>query len=619
MNTSLKTLLVLSLLTLMVVASVGLGAVPYEFKRYVRWKADLAEDDANTYTDAVIAGGPSFTLGADFEDTVKMISPDGDTMWVYWDTLGDTLRYVSTSIGKNDSLLIRAVHSLMRALSGSIERSANQWADLSQSAGVAWGCEITSVTDSTFAIDSGFGIIRCDTIDTCLLFWFDIDDTTDFKPALNTTYYAFIDYNSGDPVFDTTSNLATINFDTELLLGRFHRDDEHIHIANGGIRITDLNTKTTRYNFEGDFARRTSGLLTSEGDSTLSVAITAGVAWSGLTRFTFDAIETSLEADTLHYWYLLNGTWVDTHAFQIDSLQYNDISTPGSEGLATLTANRYGVHWVNIEVDGEVNVLYGQGDYKVTEAIEAQYPSSIPPFFSTMTIPIAKIIVRKDNDAFTEVIIPFAVPFVSSTVSNHNDLSGLQGGTAGQYYHLTLPELTKLQDSIPNGDSLLALIDTLQAQLDTTDLGGRITFWWGDSADIPAGWSVCNGDTHVSGTDTLIEPDMVGRYIVSAGGIGDYSPLDTVGVDSSDFAHIHEIDSVTAEAAHKHLYEDSALVIRWAGAGTAVVVPEMGTVPDSTSAGTSHKHDTPDTDSQLGYIDNRPRSIALWPIMRIRF
>lgn len=156
-------------------------------------------------------------------------------------------------------------------------------------------------------------------------------------------------------------------------------------------------------------------------------------------------------------------------------------------------------------------------------------------------------------------------------------------------------------------DSLQAQLDTLQALADTADVGGQIIFWYGDSADCPAGWSICNGDTwyNSDSTDTLIEPDMVGRFVVCAGGSGDYSPSDTGGVDSVDFAHTH---TISASGTHTHGISPGAMGTIQVGTG----------VLTTTDPGGDHDHGGA-TGSSLAYIDNRPRFIALWPIVRVKF
>ncbi|KKK55725.1 hypothetical protein LCGC14_3071660, partial [marine sediment metagenome] len=91
------------------------------------------------------------------------------------------------------------------------------------------------------------------------------------------------------------------------------------------------------------------------------------------------------DLDSFTYWYTTDSgsTWTEVRgATAVSNTQYNNIAT----GLANLTANRYGVHWVYMEVDGEhFHVLYGQGDYKVNQAEEAT-PPSIAPTLSISTV-----------------------------------------------------------------------------------------------------------------------------------------------------------------------------------------------------------------------------------------
>ena len=77
---------------------------------------------------------------------------------------------------------------------------------------------------------------------------------------------------------------------------------------------------------------------------------------------------------------------------------------------------------------------------------------------------------------------------------------------------------------------------------------GSVIAWMGDTANIPSGWSYCDGDTFtIVNGDTIWEPDYRGRFFVCTG--GGYELADTGGVDSTDFSHTHPINS---DGDHTH-------------------------------------------------------------------
>lgn len=135
-----------------------------------------------------------------------------------------------------------------------------------------------------------------------------------------------------------------------------------------------------------------------------------------------------------------------------------------------------------------------------------------------------------------------------------------------------------LKDSV---DFLLAKVDTLQDICDSlgsisggggdTIPKGFIGMWSGDTANIPAGWSLCDGDTFtVWAGDTIWEPDLRDRFIISCG--KSFAVNDTGGVDSlaatgttdAGSAHTHAIDGLAADST-----------VRYPGSGTKIYIPRL--------------------------------------------
>lgn len=157
-----------------------------------------------------------------------------------------------------------------------------------------------------------------------------------------------------------------------------------------------------------------------------------------------------IHLDTFVYWYYdgIGESWVEVDGnIQIDNTYYDDTSLVG---LTELTANRYGVHWVFSDYDGHIHVLYGQGNYTITQAENAALPATIPDMLSEFSVIIAKVIIKKNATAFTSIVSAWITPFATTSVDDHNDLAGLQGGTADEYYHLNVSDHIELSAWLPN-------------------------------------------------------------------------------------------------------------------------------------------------------------------------
>jgi len=116
----------------------------------------------------------------------------------------------------------------------------------------------------------------------------------------------------------------------------------------------------------------------------------------------------------------------------------------GSGTLGNVANNKYSVHYVFKHIDDEdVYVVYGTGSYTLAEAeIAAIIPPTIPTHLTDFGCLIGAIIAPQSGGSFTAVIMVTSQFFSGTEVVNHNNLGGLQGGTAGEEYHLTETEHT---------------------------------------------------------------------------------------------------------------------------------------------------------------------------------
>jgi len=318
-------------------------------------------------------------------------------------------------------------------------KTLKDWFDAVQSAGVISGGTITDNGDGTVAVSAGTGIIKSTNSDVGENLFFDFAASSSVSVDDNALSYIVIDYNLGTPQI-TTSTTKTANGHTIFNLGKCYREGAVIDILNSGHRIQDLSKRIQQHHVEMDDIQLVSGVIVSE-TGTRNITITAGVLYAGLNRITTDSIDTSGSNTFEHYYY--NGSaWVKSSQTQIDNTQYNDIAS----GLSTLSNNQYGVHWVYKGTNGGAYVIYGQDSYTLAEAQSADIPSSLPDHVDNFGALRAKIIIAKNATAFTEVQNIKTANFQAISASDHNELTGLQGGTSNEYYHLTNTQYTDLTD-----------------------------------------------------------------------------------------------------------------------------------------------------------------------------
>ena len=123
----------------------------------------------------------------------------------------------------------------------------------------------------------------------------------------------------------------------------------------------------------------------------------------------------------------------------VDAHRYNDLSANNGAGaLKDIPDGKYGVAWIYIVHDNSAHVVYGQDTYTAEGAKNASLPAPLPGLLAAYSTLVGKMTFQKGGTTFENAESPFLEKFVSSGVSLHNDLAGLDGGDAGQskYYHL---------------------------------------------------------------------------------------------------------------------------------------------------------------------------------------
>lgn len=312
------------------------------------------------------------------------------------------------------------------------------WSNSVQSAGIISGGTITDGGSGTIDISAIKGIIKTTDSVIGVNKFFDLGAQSGVSLTDNNTNYVSVDYNSGTPqIIVGTTNTA--NGHTIFNIGKVYREGTSLDIINSGLLVYDLSKRIQQHHLEEEILHFVSGAIVSE-TGTRNIAMTSGVMYAGLNRLVTDAIDTAV-ADTFEYYYYNGSSWVESDETQIDNVNYNDTGS----GLTALTAGRYGVHWVYKGDSDKSYVVYGQGDYTLALAQAAQPPSSLPTHVQDFGVLRAKILIQKNSSTFTEIESVADTVFQSGTPSNHNELSGLQGGTASEYYHLTSAEYVALQ------------------------------------------------------------------------------------------------------------------------------------------------------------------------------
>ncbi|MHA1302202.1 MAG: hypothetical protein ACTSPI_00680 [Candidatus Heimdallarchaeaceae archaeon] len=308
------------------------------------------------------------------------------------------------------------------------------WLNSTQSAGYIVGGDITATDppDGTVAISAVKGFIKTTDSDIGVTKFFDLDGVTDFVLTNNSINYIYVDYNAGSPQFTVTTDRSTIELNRHFEIGKVYREDNTVHILQSGVKLPNfLRNEHERLLAVRGFERGSGGVISESG--TRYLQSTGGEFYLGVNKITTTGKDTS-GADTFTRHYHSGGTWTSDEKSQIaegDVYQYDN-----GTNLTNLSNNKYGVWWVYIGYDSHLHVVVGRGDYTLLEAQTALLPD-VPDFVSEFAKLAAKIILKEGGTNFTAVVSAYETLFPMSGEFNHNDLGGIQGGAADDYYHLT--------------------------------------------------------------------------------------------------------------------------------------------------------------------------------------
>lgn len=385
----------------------------------------LGSGEANTASNVGTAGVGVFKVknGVDLE--FKNINAGSNKITII-DDAGDNeidIDVDPSNISPSDLIMVRVV--------GSTFSSVQHMNDVFHSAGVTTGGVMSDDADGTITVAAGTGLIRASSSDVGIIEFTDwaAEDGVNVNLTDDDLNYIYIEYNSGSPQAIAT-NVKRTDLYTNIFIGTVYRNGTTLHITNENhVHVSDhASTMIQRMQATAPFTHESGAIISEIG--TRNVAITAGSFWQGLDRYTTPIKDTS-DADTFSTFYSdnLGGFTEQTLQTQINNTQYDD----GSGGLATLGNNQYGVHWLYIDADGDLNVIFGTDTYTLGDAESAEIPPSVPAFFELHSRIIGRIIIQKDAAVFTLVETAFNGQFTLGLPTDHGDLVGLSDDDHAQY------------------------------------------------------------------------------------------------------------------------------------------------------------------------------------------
>jgi len=299
--------------------------------------------------------------------------------------------------------------------------------------------------------------------------------TTTFVLNNNDTNYIGIDYNGGSPIYFLSNNDGLINDSDVILYLIVYRANNFLHVLEFGDYGSGLPNKLNDRVLMTDRFAHESGCILGLSGTTGIVTLTDGVVWNGVYRQIMSAITSN---DGIFFQnYHIGGNWVYTTTASTLNNKFYDNGT----NLVSATTGNYLVNWYfrGQEVNDHLYEVFGNNEYPSVAAAEISLEPLLPELVTSHAFLVGRIIVGVDQTTgLTQTA--FVTPFVSSQVTNHNDLLGLQGGGPGEYYHLTSNEYNNLV--LTNIDNNFSVGQTINGGLTATTISGGT--YYGDGSNL---------------------------------------------------------------------------------------------------------------------------------------
>jgi len=312
-----------------------------------------------------------------------------------------------------------------------------------------------TITFVTIQISEGNILFKTSDSDIAAISFQKITLTRGIELTDEDVNWVYADYNGGSPqysVVNGTMAVGTLDHRTEIVIGKVYRDGTALYIMKIGAFLTDHTMKHCLHDFYLYGIERSLGLEVSEDAGTdRALNITSGRLWCSVNHFDISSFDSS-GVDTFKLWsHDEFGVFNASDENVIPNTQY-DTGT----GLADLTGSRYGVYWVFVCYNGNVDVVYGRGNYTKGQAEAATVPSDLPDRVANFSLLAAKIVIKKNETNFYEILSAWTKTIAMTPATDHNGLAALDGGTTDEYYHLTEDEYNyNIRDvaTMSNGDT----------------------------------------------------------------------------------------------------------------------------------------------------------------------
>lgn len=238
--------------------------------------------------------------------------------------------------------------------------------------------------------------------------------------------YIYTSYNSGSPIFASTTTPATLLADYRLCACyRVVREGTTLYITDYDNYALALSDKQLFKDVSINGFQRQSGLALSTAETRIST-VGSGVAWLGVQSYSLNENKAGTSG-TLCQYYLVSGVWNKSTVTSYDSSYYSD-----GTNRQSLTSNRYVAKYFFREVGSTNRACYVHGNqYTSFASALAEVVPSVTIAITSTSIYVGKIVIQEGTANGTAYPRDWGTAVVSATSTDHSGLSNLSWTSSG--------------------------------------------------------------------------------------------------------------------------------------------------------------------------------------------
>lgn len=358
----------------------------------------------------------------------------------------------------------------VESLPGSTYTTVQEFVNVMHSPGLIEGGEFSNAVGGTMDVAGGTCMLRSIDDNVSTLYFADFPPATVTIPPDSLARFIGVERNGEVPqIIVKTTN--TWDQDTEFPLGTCAYNGTVMFPFYNPFKVGDpLTNVIQRFDAQAGLIRDSAvGGLALADTATRTATLTQGIAWARLNDYPITAKNSGTQP-------LISvrpgpgGTIQLTAGLtQWPNTQYTDPTGT----LITMGNNKWAVLWFFVNVGTNAwGFAYGTDEYNnASTAAQETIPSYLSAAFLANNLLLGRMLFEKSVDtpivesAFTRV-------FNAAAVSDHNQLSNLQGGQLAEYYHLTATEHANVQSL----STAVQLVDYPAEILPSASPAGRLIF-----------------------------------------------------------------------------------------------------------------------------------------------